>query len=222
MVATCVSPIKASVMRIVKLNSCGAPVTGASSAVVVSDGFVSISPSPQYEDGTEYLTKKANGDLCVNDIDPPQLKRVDLEMVWCVLDPDALVLQTGERLLTDSGAVTGTGVAFGEGQINTRYSLEVWQPVSGVNSCNSGGLPQYVYWAFPHVGNAKVGDFTFENGVFNFTISSTTFAAALQWGTGPGSGGPWVNQAVQLGDHYLYNVTTTPPPVSSCGAVLLS
>lgn len=222
MPAQCVSPIKAQVMRIVKLNSCGTPITGAGSAVVVSDGFVSISPSPQYEDGTEYVTKKANGELCVNDIDPPAFKRLDLEMVWCVLDPDALVLQTGERLLTDSGAVTGTGVAFGEGQSLNRYSLEVWQPVSGVNACNAGGVQQYVYWAFPNVGNAKVGDFSFENGVFNFTIAGSTFAASLLWGDGPGSAGPWINQPVQLGDHYLYNVTTTPPPTSSCGAVALT
>lgn len=222
MVATCVTPIKASVMRLVKLDACGTPVSGSSSAVVVSDGFVSISPSPQYEDGTEYLTKKANGELCVNDIDPPALKRVDLEMVWCVLDPDALVVQTGERLLTDSGEVTGTGVAFGEGQITTRYSLEVWQPVSGVNACNADGEQQYVYWAFPHVGNAKVGDFTFENGVFNFTISSNTFAASLLWGTGPGNAGPWIDQPVESGDHFLYNVTTTAPPASSCGAAALN
>jgi len=209
-------------MRLVKLNSCGAPVTGASSSVVVSDGFVSISPSPQYEDGTEYITKKANGDLCVNDIDPPALKRVDLEMVWCVMDPDALVIQTGERLLTDSGAVTGTGVAFGEGQVSNRYSLEVWQPVSGVNACNASGQQQYVYWAFPNVGNSKVGDFTFENGVFNFTISASTFAAATAWSRGPGTGTKWIDQAVQSGDHYLYNVTTTAPPSSACGATTLS
>lgn len=222
MPAECVSPIKASVMRLIKLNACGAPVTGASSSVVVSDGFVSISPSPQYEDGTEYLTKKANGALCVNDLDPPQLKRVDLEMIWCVMDPDAQVIQTGERLLYASGGVTGTGVAYGEGEITTRYSLEVWQPVSGVNACNADGQQQYVYWAFPHVGNAKVGDFAFENGVFNFTISSTTFAANTAWGTGPGSAGPWITAAVESGDHFLYNVTTTAPPTSACGATTLS
>lgn len=221
MVAQCVSPIKASVMRLVELDACGTPATGTSS-VVVSDGFVSISPSPQYEDGTEYLTKKANGDLCVNSIDPPALKRVDLEMVWCVLDPDALIIQTGERLLTDSGAVTGTGVAFGEGQITTRYSLEVWQPVSGVNACNAAGQQQYVYWAFPNVGNAQVGDFTFENGVFNFTINSSTAGASTLWGTGPGNGTKWIDQAVQSGDHYLYNVTTTAPPTSACGATTLT
>lgn len=218
----CVAPIKANVMRIVKLNFCGTPITGAGSAVVVSDGFVSIAQSPQYEDGTEYITKKANGALCVNDIDPPAFKRNDLEMVWCVLDPDALVIQTGERLLTDSTSTTGTGVAFGEGLSTNRYSLEVWQPVSGANACNSAGLQQFVYWAFLNVGNAMVGDSTFENGVYNFTVSATTFAASLAWGTGPGSAGPWVYQPVQTGDHYLYNVTTTPPPISSCGAVLLT
>lgn len=221
MAAICVSPIKATTMRLIKLDGCGVPVTGASSAMVVADGFVSISPSPQYEEGTEFIQKTANGALCVNEIDPPQLKRIDLETVWCVLDPDAIVLQTGERLLTTGVGATGTGVAGGTGLVTNHYSLEVWQPVSGLNACTPGGLQQYVYWAFPNVGNAMLGDWTFENGVFTFTINSTTFCAATQWGTGPGTDGPWIEQAVEQCDHWLYNVTDVPPPAATCGAVLL-
>lgn len=222
MPAICVAPIKATVARLVKVDTCGVPVTGASSAVVVQSGFVSISPSPQYEEGQEYLQKQANGVFCVNDIDAPQLKRIDLEMVWCVLDPDAIVLQTGERLLTDSGMVTGTGVAGGTGLVTNRYSLEVWQPVSGVNACTPGGVQQYVYWAFPNVGNAMLGDWTFENGTFTFTINSTTFCGSTLWGLGPGSGPYYIDQPIEQCDHWLYNVTTVPPPVSACGATLLT
>lgn len=218
----CVSPIKATVMRVIKLDACGAPVTGADSAVIVQDGFVSISPSPQYEEGVEFLQKKASGAFCVNQIDPPQLKRVDTEQIWCVLDPDILVLMTGERLLTTGDPITGTGVVYGEGEITAHFSLEVWQPVSGANACTPGGVQQYVYWAFPNMGNAQVGDWTFENGVFTFTINTTTFSASALWGTGPGSDGPWIEQAVQAGDHFLHNVTDVPPPTAACGAALLT
>ena len=222
MSALCVSPIKALVMRLVKLDACGAPITGESSAVVVADGFIQINPSPQYEDGVEFLQKKANGSFCVNELDPPELKRVELEIQWCVLDPDALVIQTGERLLTTGTPATGTGVAYGEGLITARYSLEVWQPVSGANACTPGGSQQYVYWAFPNVGNTRVNDWTFENGVFTYTTMSTTSRASVLWGDGPGSAGPWIESPIEEGEHFLHNVTTTAPPVSSCGAVLLT
>lgn len=222
MPAKCVSAIKASVIRLVKLDACGAPVTGAESAVVVSDGFVSVSPSPQYEDGTEFLLKKANGGLCINEKDPRELKRVELEIIWCAIDPDAQVIITGERLLTNGTPATGTGVAFGEGPITTRFSLELWQPVAGSAACSPSGQQQYVYWAFMNVGNSQVSDFTFENGPFQFTTSSETSRASVLWGDGPGSAGPWIDQPVEEGEHFLFNITTTPPPTPSCGAVLLT
>lgn len=222
MAAICVAPIKATVMQIIKLDACGVPVTGADSAWIVQDGFISIAASPQYEDGDEFIQRTANGALCVNQKDPDSFKRVDLEMTWCVLDPDAIALLAGERLLTDASEVTGTGVVFGEGEALGHYSLEVWQPVSGAGACSGAtGEQQYVYWAFMNVGNGRVGDFTFENGVFNFVTNGSTFSASPLWGLGPGPDGPWIDQPVVAGDHYLYNVTTTPPPTATCGAVSL-
>ena len=78
MVAQCVAPIQARVARLIKLDVCGNPVTGAQSAVVVTDGFVSINPSPQYLDGEEHQQRKANGELCVYQKDPSELTRVDI------------------------------------------------------------------------------------------------------------------------------------------------
>jgi hypothetical protein len=208
-------------MRLVKLDVCGNPVTGASSAVVVTDGFVSITPSPQYEDGETQQVRKANGAFCVNQFDPPELSTVNLGINWCVMDPDAIVIITGERLLTTSG-VTGSGVAFGEGLITARFSLEVWQTVAGRAACDASGLQRYVYWAFMNVGNTKVNDFNFENAPLQFSTTSQTFGAGPLWGNGPGSVGPWFESTAAVDEHFLYNITTVAPPVSSCGAVLLT
>jgi len=41
-VAQCTTPIQARVARMIKLDVCGNPVTGAESAVVSTDGFISI------------------------------------------------------------------------------------------------------------------------------------------------------------------------------------
>lgn len=222
MVATCVSAIKGRVMRVVALDTCGNPVTGASSAVIVSSGFISVKMTPQYEDGNEYTQKTADGLLCVNQKDPSQLKRVNLDVAMCVLDPDMIVTVSGARLLNNGGA-TGTGAAFTGLQNAARFSLELWQYVGGArNGCNASGLQQYVYWAWPNVGNTQISDYTAEAGVSQFKFTAETDVASPLWGDGPGSGTAWITSPVQAYDHYLYNVTTTTPPTATCGAVLLT
>lgn len=222
MPTTCITPIKAEVARIVKLDVCGNPVTGATSAVAVFDGFISIAPSPQYEEGQEFLTKKANGQPCVNQKDPNFLKRVALTVEFCNIDPDIIVMMTGERLLTTGGPVTGTGVAFGEGLLLSRFSLEVWQPLAGA-ICSPSGQQLYLYWAFPNIGNAMLGDFTIENGPTSITLTADTQACGLRWGDGPGTGVSWLNgNVLNTDEHFAFNVSAVPPPVAACGATTLT
>jgi len=221
MTAQCASAIQARVARLVKLDTCGNPVSGAGSAVVVTDGFISIAPSPQYLDGEEHQQRKASGALCVYKKDPSELTRVELTIQWCVMDPDAIVLITGERLL--SNGVTGTGVAFGEGQLTAHFSLEVWQAVVGANECDPNtGAQRYIYWAFMNVTNTKVNDWSFENDILQFETQSETMHAAATWGDGPGSAGPWFSGTAATDEHFLFNITTTVPPTPTCGAVLLT
>lgn len=222
MASRCVSPIKARVARIIKVDVCGNPVTGAGS-VVTTSGFIQIEVEPEYEDGTEYLVRNANDDLCVNEISPNTLKRVNLTIDFCQIDPDAVVLMTGERLLQATGGppVTGTGVAFGEGALTNRFSLEVWQPVAGSGGC-AGGAEQFVYWAFPNVGNTKVGDFTLENAALTLSIEANTKAAAATWGDGPGTGASYIpGTTVAIDEHFLFNVIALAPPTPACGATSL-
>lgn len=221
MTSQSITPIKARLFRIIKLDACGNPVTGASSAVAVTKGFVQVKPSPQYEDGTEFVQKNTNGDLIVNDKDPASLKRVNLEISMCVMNPDVLNIITGSRMLTSGGA-TGTGVAVGEGALTARYSLETWQPASGAGACATG-LQQYLYWAFGNVGNSQISDFTFDNGIFTFVTKSETKAASTTWSTSLMSltTGLGAN-AFQSGEHFVNNITTVAPPSPYDGAVLLS
>jgi hypothetical protein len=205
----------------IKLDVCGNPVTGAASAVVVTDGFVSINPSPQYLDGEEHQQRKANGALCVYQKDPSELTRVDLTTNFCVLDPDAIVVISGERLLT-TGSATGTGVAFGEGQLTARHSLEVWQPVTGAGACDASGNQQFVYWAFMNAGNTKIQDFAFENAPFQFTTMVETKSVGPRWLALTGAATWLGSNTVQSGEHFLYNITTAAPPTPTCGAVLLA
>ncbi len=83
MVSQCVTPIKGRIIRVMKLDTCGSIITGTGSGMVVADGFISVKSTPQYEDGSEFVQKRADGTLCINQKDPGTLKRVELESLFC-------------------------------------------------------------------------------------------------------------------------------------------
>lgn len=222
MAARCVSAIKGTTARLIKLDVCGNPISGTGSAKVVTDGFVNIAPSPQYDEGEAIQQRKANGLFCVNEPGDPQLNWVTLTINWCVLDPDTLTIITGDQLLTAGGAgITGTGVAFGEGLILNHWSLEVWQNVVGEGACGADGLQRYVYWAFPNITGGRVGDLDFGNSALQFTNTAQTKKIGPLWASRAGVS-TYLDGNVPASDtHFLYNVTTSAPPAASCGAVPL-
>lgn len=228
MVAQCGTAVQGTVLRLVKLNSCGSPVTGASSAVVVTEGYISIAPEPVYEDGDVFRTKKANGKLCINKVGPNAYAQSNLEINLCVVDPDAMVLLTGARLLTTGSPVTGTGAAVGYNNPEAHVSVETWQPVTGPFACDPvTGAQRYLYWAWPHTWNYTIGGFSIENGPLELSVSGMTLFPSSFWGQGPGSGPYWIDSAIDTTtyqDDFLFNFTTTPPPTPPdvCGAFLLT
>jgi hypothetical protein len=67
-----------------------------------------------------------------------------------------------------------------------------------------------------------VQDYSIENGPLIMAFNAETEDASTLWGTGPGTGTTWIEDPVEAGDHWLFNITSTPPPTASCGAVLLT
>lgn len=228
MTAECASVAQGTVLRLVKLNTCGSPVTGDASAVVVTDGYISVVTDPQYEDGDAFRNKKANGRLCLNVVGPNAYANANVTVNLCVVDPDANVLISGARLITSGDPVTGTGVAFGYNNAEAHFSMETWQPISGRGACDPiTGLQRYLYWAWPHVWNAKIGSFTIENGPLEMSFEAMTNFPSSFWGQGPGSGPYWLEDEIDTTDYlddFLYNITSEPPPEppAVCGAFLLT
>lgn len=216
-------------MRIVRLDSCGLPVTGTGSLVVVTKGFVQVQNEPQYEDGEEFFERTADGTVCVNQKDDPVLKRFQLTMDFCEVNSTALAFMTSARELTASAAgVTGFGFAFAEGSPSNRYSLEVWQKVAGSGACDASGAQRYIYNAWPNLGATKLGSYTIENGRSTFQVISESQAgsttATVGWLNGPGSSTSWLptGETLGTGEHWLWNVTTTAPPTAACDPTTLT
>lgn len=216
-------------MRVVRLDACGIPVTGATSMVVVTKGFVQVAMEPQYEDGEEFFERTADGTPCVNQKDDPVLKRFQLTIDFCEVNSTMFAFMSSARELTASGAgVTGFGFAFAEGQPTNRYSLEVWQKVAGSGACDASGQQRYIYNAWPNVGASKIGSMTIENGRTTLQVMSETqpgsTTAVTGWLNGPGSSTSWLPTGETLGanEHWLWNTTTTAPPSPSCNPSLLT
>ncbi len=217
-----------TVVRIVKLNTCGSPVTGADSAVVVTDGYIRIEAEPVYEDGDVIRTKNAAGYLCQNKVGPNAYANSNITLGLCVVDPDAKVLLTGGRLITTGSPVTGTGMAYGYVPADAHSSVETWQPLTGRGACNPiTGAQRYLYWAWMHTWNYKINSFTIENGPLELSVTGMTLYPSPLWGQGPGSGPYWIESAIDTSvyfDDFLFNITETPPPTPPVepGAFLLT
>ena len=206
--SVCVAPIKGTVMRVVRLDACGAPVTGTD-AQVVSKGFISINPSPQYEDGEEFIQRNAAGELCVNEKDADALKRIDLTIQLCNVDPDLIELILGARLIKDGS--DSIGFALSEAPSTAKFALEVWQKIAG-GACG-GGSEQWVHHVFPWVENGRLNDFTIEYGPTTYELAGSTHRNP-SYGSGPHN--LWT-PPLEPDEHYAFQVTDVPPPSPACG-----
>lgn len=226
--AGCAVPIKGSHYRMTKLDACGNPVTGTGSIVIVSKGFVQVQMVPQYQAGVEFFELTADGTPCVNQIDDSVLKRFDLTIDFCEINQTGMAWMTSFRELSVGSPATGYGFAAQEGQLTNRWSLEVWQRVAGSAWCSSGGLQQYIYNAFPNVGDAKIGNYTIANAKTTAQVMGSTRAVSttpnIGWGN-PGLQGSTqylpAGFAAQNTDHWYWNLTTVAPPSPACNPTAL-
>jgi hypothetical protein len=196
---------------------------------VTTKGFVQVQNEPQYEDGEEFFERTADGSVCVNQKDDPVLKRFQLTIDFCEVNSTMFSFMASARELTSGGAgVTGSGFAFAEGSPSNRYSLEVWQKVAGSGACDATGAQRYIYNAWPNLGASKIGSYTIENGRSTFQVMSESQAgsttATTGWLNGPGSGTSWLpsGETLGVGEHWLWNITTSAPPTPACNPATLT
>lgn len=230
MATTCVSLARGKMLRITKLDSCGAPVSGAGGSLVAK-AFISGTVTPNYADTEEITQQDANGDLCIDDRSPVALRWLDIELNVCTVDPDMINLITGDPIVLDDAA-TPNHIGFRIDASVTgsaSFGLEIWEGVTG-QACTVGGFTNYGYFLFPWVKDAQWSEWTFENGVLTFTW---TMRAVFNspWGTGPylvrrdatvPATLEKLTSPIGASQVMHFEVTSAPLPVPACGSVTLT
>lgn len=227
MATYCLKPIRGNVMRMTKLDTCGAPVHGPK-ASVTSEGFVSVEITMEIEDGTDYQLKGANDKYIYNTRGKPRLRWCNIVANFGQVDPELYNMATGNPLvMNDAATPEAVGFRLRE-DVSAQFALEVWTDLDGL-AC-VGGVPAYGYLLLPFVKDAMVGDYTIQNEAVTFPINRARTERGSLWGTGPYNvdnklsaptgPSPLLTPIIST-DHFDFHMTTLAPPVATCGAVTL-
>jgi hypothetical protein len=209
----CAKVLKACLAQFVLVDTCGNPVTGASSKLTTK-GFVSIGATAQIETGDDITLKNACGELEIDEKDDDEFKRYDLEIELVQIDPEGLSLISSARALHDADDNV-KGFANGRNNDAVDFSLEVWTKVAG-QACSVSGDPLWFYVAFPHVANGVLTDFTMEDGPLTLKVTAHTKDTGELWLTGP-SGVLDEDDPAITTDHVIGFITDVQPPDAVCG-----
>ena len=230
MPTTCFTPILGKRLRATVLGAGGSlPAAAAEDSMAVTDGFMSVTLSSEAADGTEIITKKADGSLCVNEQGDSSFKRFTLAMEFCGVDPGLLSVVTNAEIYENYEAIA-SGIVVPEGVLNKRFALELWTGLSG-GAPGAEGEEASGYLLLPFVASGMLGDISIdgENAV-TFSLTSSFTKGGNQWGRGPynvmtdpegggaGIAGPGLlPTALDPLDHLLLVETGIAPPASVCG-----
>lgn len=229
MPTVCSTLARGKMMRLTRLDDCGAPVEGLLSTLVTKS-YVSVTVTPNYLDAEEISQADADGDLCIDDRSDPALRWLDLSIIICTIDPDLINLITGDPLVLDDAVAPNTvGFRIDTGLTGSaNFALELWSGITG-QACTVGGFTNYGYWLFPWVKDAQWGEWVIQNGalVLTFTARAVTDSP---WGVGPynirrdavvpATLEPLLT-AIGPDQPVHYQVTNAPLPTPACGAVPL-
>ncbi len=225
----CFKPLQGETMRVTRLDVCGNPEFGEC-AYAVSDGFVSVTMTPNTEEGERFLQRNAAGRAIVNQRSKPVLNWYDVSMVFQEVDPELFTLITGlSPYEDDEGRVIGFPVTESE-FATANFGLETWMG-NAEEDCPPEGdpLPFYGYNLLPWVvEGALMEDIVVANQLITFTVVGRT-RKGTPWGVGPydvvldtnGDPSPLFT-AIPTDTHHLPIWTQLAPPEAECGCQSLS
>lgn len=225
MATRCFTPVLGKRLRMTVLDECAnLPASGTLDSSVVTDGFMTLTLSAEVEDGSEIITKKADGSLCVNEMTASSFKRFTLEIEFCGVDPGTLAVSTNAEIYENYEEIAA-GIVVPEGTINKKFALELWTGLSG-EACAEGEEEASGYLLLPFVQAGVLGDLevTGEDAV-TFSMTGAYTKGGNAWGVGPynvmgnaGVASP-LPTALDPLDHLLLVAVGIAPPAAVCGLV---
>lgn len=162
-------------IRITRLGANGAPLVGTNNSYVTK-AFVSLSLSPEFEDGDELTRKAASGEVCVSHKTADTLKRVNISISLCNVDPEFTQMISGGVLLEDgsSNSVGWLAPQIGVDALPNGVAIEVWSKAT-LNGKPAPVNPYY-HWLVPYAVMRLSGEQVIQNDLLE-----TTFEG---WGVG--------------------------------------
>lgn len=185
--------IQGVALRVTRLDANGNLLNGAGDSYTTS-AFMSVSFTPEYEEGDEITQKAASGAVCVTYKAPDTLKRITMELAICEPDPELTALIGGGLLLrksVDYGVANGGAAnrsigwaspAVGDDPSGNGVSIEAWS-LAIRDGKRAGTLP-FFHWVFPYAKLSQSGDRVIENGLLANTFQGYGLGNVV-FGTGP-------------------------------------
>lgn len=212
------SSITASTIRVTRLTPSGAPLIGERNAYVTK-AFISVSMTPEYEDGDEFTQKNAAGQVCVSYRTADTLKRVTLEIALCNPDPEFTEIISGGTLLSKGTtpetqkSVGWLAPSVGVDALPNGVAIEVWS--GAMIDGRPAPVDPYWHWLFPYSNMRQGGDRVIENGVLATSFEGWAVGNAA-FGKGGDSKAPWGWASDRA---YGYARTSTIPTLQGYNAV---
>lgn len=224
----CAKPLQGETIRVTRLDVCGNPEYGEC-AYGVSDGYVSVTMTPNVEEGERFLQRNARGRALINQRGTPILNWYDVSMVFQEVDPELFTILTGlQPYENDDGLVIGFPVTESD-FATANFALEAWMGNSEEECAPGEPLPFYGYNLLPWVTEgALMEDIVIANDLITFTVTGRT-RKGTPWGVGPydvvldtdATPSPLFT-AIPTDTHHLPIWTQLAPPEPECGCQSLS
>lgn len=232
MATECLKPVGGTRMRVTKVDSCGAVLTGAGSCSIVSEGFVQVDRNAEYADPDQFIVKNAGGRVCLKHRTKPQFLWYTFNINFCEVDVDLYALMAGLTTVVDDD-LPANNVGFRTDEVtmgDTYWALEIWTLLAG-EECDADDNTPYGYWLAPFISEGTIGTpLSFLNGPVSFTVANARTRGGGQWGVGPydvtrdatlGTPQPLVSPILST-EHDHFQLTTLAPPAAACGCVTLA
>jgi len=165
------SSISATHLRVTRLGPDGKFLTDEKASFVMKS-FISLSFTPEYEDGDEFTQKNAAGAICATYKAPDTLKRVNISLAICNPDPEFSNIIAGGVLLGSGDGWASPKV--GEESTPDGVAIEVWSRAI-VDGKPDGSSPVW-HWILPYAQMRESGERVLQNDML-----ATEFEG---WGVG--------------------------------------
>ena len=223
MTICCPKSIKGLAIRVTRTDVCGVPEAETiAQSRIATNGFVTMTLSPNIETGEAITVKNADGSFCVVDEDPDLLRGFDLELLLCGVPTPLLEMLLGASVLTDGPDTVGGVLPSRANQTNLLpRQIEIWSRNKDATACAPGASPvPYVEWLLPLTRKWNLGG-SLAFSISNLEVTLTGFAEESP-GYETSVAGEWSAAdilAIQSGGPLAWKCVGSLPVVDDCGYV---